>query len=57
MTSNMNSFFEPISQDDYKTLMKNYLLNNGENTDRNLPDCLEDILTKNPRLKMNVDEV
>ena len=37
--------------------MKNYLLNNGENIDRNLPDCLEDLLIKNPRLKMNVDEV
>lgn len=37
--------------------MRNYLLNNGENVERSLPDCLREILDQNPRLKMNATQL
>lgn len=47
MTNNINSFYQPISKKDKLILIKNYLLNNGDNIERTLPDCLRDIVDRN----------
>lgn len=57
MTGNISTFFQPISQRDKLTLIRNYLLNNGDNIERALPDCLRDILEQNPKLKMSDNKV
>lgn len=51
VTKHIQEFFEPISAEDYAILMRNFLLNNGNNVSRSLPDCLKEILDLNPLLK------
>lgn len=44
MKKHLNSFYQPVSQQDKNILMRNYILNNWDNTQRTLPDCLRLIL-------------
>ena len=44
---------KPLTEKEKAILLRNYLLNNGENVERTLPDSLIDLLDKNPSLKQN----